>query len=312
MLIWTAVIGKWLLVIGILVVAFGCATEPKVKTESRLEPAPSRDLDAFAAAVAEDARVEIEPQMEATSPEAEAAGESLDEIDELDALSAAIAEQARVEPEPTAAPIAPTPMPEVFPGVRADASLGVVEFDGTVAIDAHNPNSPVVYLEVVVCAPDSKEHEALVVADIRASHLHAALLLAGVTPGTPTSWLRTPTGLRAEPATGDAVRVEFIVDGGEPISPTAWIRHETDAVATPSDWLFAGSRLRDRDGDGRDEYDADGTGLLIGLHAFGSEVVAWAEPAHPDSGVEEPVWLAFNEALPDRGTPVRVRLSRKE
>ena len=297
MLIWTAVIGKWLLVIGILVVAFGCATEPKVKTESRLEPAPSRDLDAFAAAVAEDARVEIEPQMEATPPQAEAAGDSLDETDELDALSAAIA---------------PTPMPEVFPGVRADASLGVVEFDGTVAIDAHNPNSPVVYLEVVVCAPDSKEHEALVVADIRASHLHAALLLAGVTPGTPTSWLRTPTGLRAEPAIGDAVRVEFIVDGGEPISPTAWIRHETDAVAAPDAWLFAGSRLRDRDGDGRDEYDADGTGLLIGLHAFGSEVVAWTEPAHPDSGVEEPVWLVFNAALPARDTPVTVRLSRKE
>lgn len=256
--------------------------------------------------------------------------------DELEAMLASIRRDAAVRgPAPASAPApsagdrsvtTPTardegPDPagwlEVFPGVRVHADAKLVEFEGTVPIDTRNEHAPIVYLEVIVCAPDSKEHEALVMAPIRASHLHAALLLVGLEPGRPTLWRVRDGRMEPAPATGAGVRVEVRAEGRAFENPASWIRNRQGGVslaeAMPDGvWRFAGSRMTDRDGDGREEYDADGTGLLIGLHAFGSEVVAWARPMHPDSGVEEPEWIADAALTPRQGERVTVRLSPME
>ncbi|MEM9374305.1 MAG: hypothetical protein AAGA55_11750, partial [Planctomycetota bacterium] len=50
---------------------------------------------------------------------------------------------------------------ELLPGVRV--AEGTVEFRGTVCADTSHPQTPVVYLELLVTAPDSREHESLVV-----------------------------------------------------------------------------------------------------------------------------------------------------
>ena len=71
---------------------------------------------------------------------------------------------------------------EVFPGVRLDRDAGYVEFDGTVPIIADAGDGTVVFLELMVCIPDTKEHEALVMAPVKPSHVHAALLALGLEP----------------------------------------------------------------------------------------------------------------------------------
>ncbi|MEO0716433.1 MAG: YdjY domain-containing protein, partial [Planctomycetota bacterium] len=183
---------------------------------------------------------------------------------------------------------------------------------GTVPIDTKNDSAPDVYLEVVLCARDSKEHEALVMTDALASHVHAALLLIGAEPGSPGAIPRE--GDRVAPV-GDAVRVELVTldgDGGEVVhDPRSWVRRAgggTLSDAAGIGWVFAGSRMAERQG--AEVYDADGTGLIVGLHTFGSEVVALGAVWSPDSGLDEPEWLAANDAVPAQGTPVAVRLSR--
>ncbi|MEN0019536.1 MAG: YdjY domain-containing protein [Planctomycetota bacterium] len=205
------------------------------------------------------------------------------------------------------------PTVEVFPGVRAEPDGGVVEFDGYVPIDCHNPETPDVYLEVIVCAEDSREHESLVATALKPSHLHAAMLLAGFEPGAPGGWQTVGDSIESVLPTGDAVRVMLVVDG-QWSTPTEWITNvEPGGTAfadaySQSSWVFAGSRPVDR---GPIRYDADGTGQIIGLHTFGSEVVAFENVLSPEASIEAPEWIADARTVPVRGTPVTVVLTRQ-
>ena len=116
---------------------------------------------------------------------------------------------ARVSPAPPGTPPILGPvargMVDAFPYVRVDRAAGVVEFDGIVPIDAHDPKTPLVFLEEFVCTPDSREYESLVVTKAKPSHVHAALLLAGGLAGKPGEWrwAGPPEG-RRKPATPTA------------------------------------------------------------------------------------------------------------
>ncbi len=221
-----------------------------------------------------------------------------------------------------AAPDAPA-LREVFEHVRADAASRVVEFDGIVPIDCHHEDTPDVYLEVIACTKGSREHEALVMTEARPSHVHAALLLIGLEPGAPGA--PAGRGGAAVEPTGDAVRVQIVYtdEAGREIGADAdaWIRHvETGAVFATKGWVFSGSRIVTHRG--REVYDADGTGLLIGLALFGNArveapstggaAVALRDGFSPEAGVAEPVWIANAERVPAFGTRVIVRLSAAE
>lgn len=206
---------------------------------------------------------------------------------------------------------------ETFPGVWVDVEAKTVEFLGRVPIVLTDEEAPDVYLEVIVCIPDTKEHETLLVTEAKPSNVHAGLLLIGLEPGEPGSWTFEGEGLDgtwiAHDPTGDRVKVEFIYTdaaGAERIvSPSSWVRHmETHEPLPELEYVFAGSRMIDR-GFGGAMYDADGTGLLIGLATFGSETIAWPRTFSPDSGIDEPVWVANPNTTPPFDTPVRVRLS---
>jgi len=243
------------------------------------------------------------------------------------AAAAADVPPAEPGPEPARAPTPPPPVKaapiaagtparlrELFPHVRADLSAKLIEFDGTVPIDCHNQATPNVYLEVVVCIPDTKEHETLVVTDARPSHIHAALLAAGLQPGAPASWKWENKKLTSFPPRGDAVEVTIAyrgADGKEIESPAAaWIisadRKDAAFGAGGPGWVFAGSVLTERQG--REVYDADGSGVVVGLTTFGSETVAWGKVISPDAEVEEPEWIANPKLVPAAGTPVVVRI----
>ena len=122
-------------------------------------------------------------------------------------------------------------------GVRVSKALKSVEFDGTVPIDVHG-KAPRVFLEVLVCSSDTREHEALVVTSARPSQVHAALLMLGLAPGAPGAWRFEHAELKSTPPSGPRVCVRFLYDrDGAPVTEDA------------SEWvvnLRGGSRLSDR------------------------------------------------------------------
>ena len=82
-----------------------------------------------------------------------------------------------------AAPPAPMPLDlrEMFPGVRADVRQRAVEFDArTSPLLVADPQAPNFYIETIVCLPDTREHESLLV--VEPSHLHAALSRQALRP----------------------------------------------------------------------------------------------------------------------------------
>jgi len=199
-----------------------------------------------------------------------------------------------------------------FPHIRVDANAGAVEFDATVPITLDDPDAPFVYLELVACIPDTKEHETLVVTEALPSHIHAALLLVGLEPGSPGEWEWRDDALQSISPTGPRVRIEFVysnANGEELVArPQDWIVNaETNQPFPAGDWVFAGSRIVEWRGE--EFYDADGAGTLIGLTTFGSEVLAWPEMISPEASIEEPVWIANPATTPPMGTEVVVRLT---
>lgn len=234
---------------------------------------------------------------------------------------------APVAPMPQPAPVVAAPVviapaqvvgpKEVFPGVRLDMAARTVSFDATVPIDCHNEKTPVVFLETVACVPDTKEHESLLMTRVRPSHVHAALLMLGLEPGKVGVWNWDGPKLVAEPPTGPRVAVMFSYDAGGQViqtTPGEWVVNIRDqrtlaAHAAGEGWVFSGSSIVGRGG--QEWYHADREGSLIGLACFGSETISWTRMFSPDSGVNEPVWIANSAAVPPYGTAVTVTITPK-
>lgn len=182
---------------------------------------------------------------------------------------------------------------ELLPGIWVDLERREVSFGAVVAVDAFNEVTPEVYLETVICSPDTREHESLMVSDVTPSSLHAALLAVGVVP----SW--------GDDAGAVAVTVE--PEGGAASSPLAWVASIADGAPYPaSAFVFRGSRIVTRRG--AERYDADGTGVVIGLARFPSAVIEPAATFSPEAAVTAPVWIADRRTIPPRGTEVTVTI----
>lgn len=212
-----------------------------------------------------------------------------------------------VPPADEVVPTEPPALRELLPGVRV--AEGLVEFRGTVCADLSHEQTPVVYLELLVTGPDSREHESLVVTRVKPSAIHAGLLAAGMEPGNPVRW--GPEGIE-KPAAGPRVRVEAAVVGEGGMGPfvdlASWVvRKDTrEGLVGAEGWglVFAGSVTDDRG------YAADKAGTIVGLTGFGTEVVAAAWALSPTASVNEPVWIVDKATVPTFGTEVVVRIAR--
>ncbi|MGD9689197.1 MAG: YdjY domain-containing protein [Phycisphaerales bacterium] len=213
--------------------------------------------------------------------------------------------------------------------VRLDKAARTVEFDAIVPMDCHDPITPIVYLELVCCTPDTREHESLLMTRARPSHIHAALLAAGFESGKPGLVDFRGSKVEGRPPEGAELRIELRTLGsaGEeqvetpadwitPVNGTGPLRALPEGPGVwgaRGGWVFAGSRFvsrRDPESGAMVEvYDADGAGQVIGLTTFGSETIAWRQIMSPDTGISAPVWIARRERVPRFGTPVIVRLS---
>jgi len=200
---------------------------------------------------------------------------------------------------------------EMLPGLSV--AEGIVQFSAKIAVDAHHPDTPDVYLEMLITAPDSREHESLLVSAIRPSNLHAALLAAGMTPGSPMH--KSTDGL-VEPATGDQVDILVSTkstqeDDREWAPLVEWVVHiETGKrLGENNDWngiVFAGSRLT------KNGYAADRAGTIASLTPFGDEVLSPTWTRSPSAEVDEPVWIVDRTVFPEKGTEVQVRIVLQE
>ena len=207
----------------------------------------------------------------------------------------------------------PSPI-DVFPGVRAVPDGRIVELDAlsTPFFDTFEEGE--IFLELIACSPDSKEHETLLICRAKASQIHAAMLLAGFTPGSPVVWSSENGRMNATPPTGDRLDIHFVYDDSQgksvEVSPHEWIVSSHTGERPPDEgFVFAGSRIVQREGETR--YDADFTGTLIGLASFGGELIAYPEPISPESSIDEPVWMADQSSVPAGDVPVVIRITAR-
>ena len=211
-----------------------------------------------------------------------------------------------VEPVVEEAPTSEWSAP--FPHVRLSTDARTVEVDAYVSPLIHSGlDVKNYYLEQFLCIPNTKEHESLLVTDAKPSHLHAALLLLGLEPGRPVVWSASGQPNDAE---GPSVRVRFRYEQDREtieVHPRAWTRHETTGNAMPDfDWVFSGSTVRTARG--REFYEADAAGTVIGLASFGGETLSWPSYVSDLEDTGDLVWLAKTEAMPAARTPVVVVL----
>ena len=201
---------------------------------------------------------------------------------------------------------------ETFPGLHVDVANKIIELDAEVPINAQAER---VYLEVLVCTPNSREHETLVVTNVKPSQVHAMLLLIGAQPGTPPRWDFDGTNLKPVAPTGPVLDV-FLREASQPASANLPIADFVSSVTSdrtlatyvrkdtqrPDKFVFAGSRLVENG------YAADMDGTIIGLTAFGSETIAWSAMYHPDTDRMSPDWIADGKKLPKIGTKMIVTI----
>ncbi len=207
--------------------------------------------------------------------------------------------------------------------------------DVTVQISADDPRVEVRckacldegFLEQIACSPGTREHESLVVVAAKPSQIHAALLMAGFTPGSPGRWTYENNKLGTVEPTGDKIdvrarytdRTGAIVE--QPIRK--WIRK----AAGPGDdeakgsqgfpdlpWVFGGSGFAPNrptmNPPAGEHYVADMTGSIIGLVTFGDEVISFSRVLSDQEDVQPQEWEVNTDAVPAMGADVTLVLRR--
>jgi hypothetical protein len=184
-------------------------------------------------------------------------------------------------------------------GVKAEARR--------VVIDAYvcNRECP---LELLVTKRHGKEHESILAAEIDASQLHAALLLAGAVAGKPVQFKDG----KALPPTGSAIKIffEFKDKKGklQRVPAQHWVRDVKTRKEMKADFVFAGSVLMNRGpaGQAASIYAANLSGNLICLANF--EDAAVDVPVLSTTDNDNLVFETWTERIPPKDTPVRVVL----
>jgi hypothetical protein len=128
-------------------------------------------------------------------------------------------------------------------------------------------------LEVFLCRKGTKEHEAIVRADLDGQLIHSALNAAGAKEGTPTQFVN-PTTEKAEyrPATGTKIKVtvHYRKDGKLHTHPAQeWVWNAKAKKPMEHGWVFAGSQLiRDPDNPDRKPFYGANSGEFISISNF--------------------------------------------
>ncbi|MFW6060122.1 MAG: YdjY domain-containing protein [Phycisphaeraceae bacterium] len=223
----------------------------------------------------------------------------------LIALALTAAHPARAQDSATTQPQPDRPLPSI----RVDREAGFVE------IDAEVVNRDADWLELLVCAPGSREYESILTSPAKPSHIHLALIMLGLEPGSPLDWEHTEEGFDVQPPTGPRLTIQARwQQDGEPRAADAntWIvNQKTDEPMEGNVWLFAGSSFYEPDeGEpraGERLYMADLNGTVISLVNFGDDLLT--RPTTLTNQNDDQAWSTRTEAIPPEGTAVTLRLA---
>lgn len=198
-----------------------------------------------------------------------------------------------------------------WPYIVVDFDKQVIDIEGVIGINEG-------WLEQVACSPGTRDHEAVVIAFAKASHIHAALLLLELEPGSPGKWKPTVddegvfSGYEVIAPVGPVVNVSVVYTTDDQkqveVQVSEWIRdHNTGKQLPDNPWIFGGSYIAE-DFDGNEFYAADKTGSIIGLVTFGDELLGWSIVLPDQESLAAPEWEANTEVMPTYDTPVILRL----
>jgi hypothetical protein len=166
-------------------------------------------------------------------------------------------------------------------------------------------------LEVFLCKARTKEHEAIVRADLDARFIHAALVATGAKPGTPVQYVNPKTGAEEyKPATGPkiAVSVHYKKDGKlHTHAAQEWVQDIKTKKPMTHRWVFAGSRfLKNPDRPEDPEYYLANNGEVISISNFPDSMLDLPVEVGKDDG--SLLFQANTEKIPPLGSMVWVIL----
>jgi hypothetical protein len=160
-------------------------------------------------------------------------------------------------------------------------------------------------LEQFMCRKMTKEHEAIVSADIDARHLHAALLGTGADAGSPVKFQP-----RYQPARGTVIKVYVqYMEKGRTIKVPAqhWVRNIKTKKELEHDWVFAGScQFPNRLDPKAPPFYGANDGDVICLANFETALLDLPIASSKDN--DDLVFEAFTDHIPALETPVVVIL----
>jgi len=186
---------------------------------------------------------------------------------------------------------------EMTPSLRMDLKNKQVILDAEVVL-TQGP------LELFLCPKRTKEHEAILAADIVPRSFQLALLGVGAEPGSPA--LFEPEYI---PPRGQAIEifVEWEEKGAKKkVNARDWIRHPKDAGAAEplkAEFVFAGSRFIRIPGEERARWLGDDGDVVCVSNFPGSIIDVDMKSTNANEGL---LFEAWTERIPPKGTKVRV------
>ena len=161
-------------------------------------------------------------------------------------------------------------------------------------------------LELFACIRGTKEHEAIVVADVKALTVHAGLLAVGGEPGNPVQF--NPEYV---PVRGTEIEVTVRWKDAEGKVQTAraqdWIQNTQTSKAMTEPWVFGGSGFW-VEPTGEKMYQAE-SGDFICVANFGTAMLD--VPVESSQANHMLMYRAFTERIPPLETPVTLILTPK-
>jgi hypothetical protein len=160
-------------------------------------------------------------------------------------------------------------------------------------------------LEQLLCRTQTKEHEAILAADMDARTIHKALLVTGAEAGSPVQF--TP---KFQAPHGSTVKVTLqYQDKGKTVTVPAlkWVRNAKTGKELDVDWVFAGSRLiEDPTDKTTPPIYAANDGDVICVSNF--ETALLDLPINSPKDWSDRAFEAYTERIPALETPVLVIL----
>jgi hypothetical protein len=160
-------------------------------------------------------------------------------------------------------------------------------------------------LELLMCRKQTKEHEAILTADVDARQIHLALTGIGALEGSPVQFAP-----RYQAATGSKIKVsvQYKNKDGKLVTVPAqsWVKNMKTGKALDSDWVFAGSRILKNPLDNDKPHYMANDGDVICVSNFEGAMLDL--PIKSSKAAADLIFNAFTERIPPLETKVVVIL----